>query len=154
MTHWQRTMSLRAVEGPLGPMLESYASFLNEEAYSHESFPNKTWFVIGLSRWLHKRHLDLGELTLGVGERFLQHRVPRRSGDPTTLRHFLTWMHGKGLISVQALQVHEKSEVEVLVEEYSAYLLTERGLASTSAVAYASLAHRFSSTPARVDDRI
>jgi integrase/recombinase XerD len=143
VNRWQRTKSLRTVEGPLSSILDSYASFLNDEGYSHESFLSKTRFVIGFSRWLHKKRIEMPELTFSVGTRFLQDRTPRRSGDATTLKHFLTWMCRRAFISAQALQAHEKSEVDALVEEYSAYLLSERGLASTSVVVYASLARRF-----------
>jgi len=142
MSCWQRKISLRSIEGPLSPVLESYATFLNEERFSHESFLSKTWFVIGFSRWLHRKRLEMREVTLGVGQGFLRDK-PRRSGDPATLKHFLTWMHSRGLISAQALQSREKSEVDTLVEEYSAYLLSERGLAATSSVVYAALTHRF-----------
>jgi integrase/recombinase XerD len=140
---WQRKISLRSIEGPLSPVLESYATSLNEEGYSHETFLSKTWFVIGFSRWLHQKRIEMLQLTLAVGQGFLRDRSPRRSGDPTTLRHFLMWMHSRGLIAAQALQRYEKSEVDTLVEEYSAYLVNERGLASTSRVVYISLAHRF-----------
>jgi integrase/recombinase XerD len=143
MACWQRKISLRSIEGPLSPLLESYATSLNEEGYSHETFLSKTWFVIGFSRWLHQRRIEMPELTLAVGQGFLRDRLPRRSGDPATLRHFLMWMHSRGLIAAQALQRYEKSEVDTLVEEYSAYLVNERGLASTSRVVYAALTHRF-----------
>jgi site-specific recombinase XerD len=143
MSCWQRKISLRSIEGPLSPVLESYATSLNKEGYSHEAFLSKTRFVIGFSRWLHQKRIEMTELTLAVGQGFLRDRSPRRSGDPATLRHFLIWMHSRGLISAQALQPREKSEVDMLVEEYSAYLLSERGLASTSRVVYASLTHRF-----------
>jgi integrase/recombinase XerD len=131
MERWQRKISLRSIEGPLSSILEAYASSLNVEGYSHESFLSKTRFVIGFSRWL------------SVGQRFLIGRKLSRSVDPTTLRHFLAWMHDKGLISAQALQSREKSEVDTLVEDYSGYLLSERGLAVTSVAAYTAIAHRF-----------
>jgi integrase/recombinase XerD len=140
---WQRKISLRSVEGPLSPILESYATSLNEEGYSHESFLSKTWFVMGFSRWLHQQRIQIPELTLSVGQRFLRHRRPRRSGDLIALRQLLTWMHGKGLIPAQALQLCEKSEVDALIDDFSGYLLRERGLASTSGAVYASIAHRF-----------
>lgn len=143
MNRWQRTKSLRPVAGPLSPVLESYASFLNEEGYSHESFLSKTRFVIGFSRWLHEKRIDMTELTINVGERFLRHRVPCRSGDTKTLRHFLGWLCSNGLIPANALRANERSEIDVLVDEYSAYLLAERGLAATSAVVYVALARRF-----------
>jgi site-specific recombinase XerD len=142
MNCWQRKISLRSTEGPLSPILESYSTSLNEEGYSHESFLGKTWFVIRFSRWLRQRHIEMAEVTLGVGQRFLRDK-PYRRGDPTTLRHFLLWMHSRGLISAQALQPREKSEVDTLVEEYSAYLLSERGLAATSAEVYAAITRRF-----------
>jgi site-specific recombinase XerD len=139
----QRKISLRSIKGPLSPILESYATSLNEEGYSHETFLSKTWFVIGFSRWLHQKRIEMPQLTLAVGQGFLRDRSPSRSGDSATLKHFLMWMHSRGLISAQALQRRGKSEVDTLVEEYSAYLVNERGLASTSRVVYASLTHRF-----------
>jgi integrase/recombinase XerD len=143
MERWQRKISLRSIEGPLSSILEAYASSLNVEGYSHLSFLSKTWFVIGLSRWLSHRHIEVSELTMSVGQRFLRQHKPGRSGDATTLRHFLAWMHDKGLISAQALQTREKSEVDTLVEDYSGYLLSERGLAVTSGAAYTAIARRF-----------
>ncbi len=140
---WQRKISLRSIEGPLSPILESYAASLNEDGYSHESFLSKTRFVIGFSRWLHHKRIEMPALTLAAGRRFLQDRKTGRSGDPATLKHLLTWMLGRGLISPQALQLHAKSEVDTLVDDYSTYLLRERGLASTSVAAYASITHRF-----------
>lgn len=143
MNRWQRTKSLRTVVGPLSPILESYASLLNEEGYSHESFLSKTRFVMGFSCWLHKKRIDTTELSISVGERFLRDRVPCRSGDPKTLRHFLTWMCSNGLISANALRAHERSDVDGLIDEYSAYLVAERGLAATSTAVYVALARRF-----------
>jgi site-specific recombinase XerD len=140
---WQRTTSLRWIEGPLSGILLSYAGLLNEERFSHESFLSKTRFVMHFSRWLHKHGMGVKDLTLTLGERFLRDCPSRRSGDPTTLKHFLTWMCSQELIPPQALQTHEKSEVETLIEEYASYLLAERGLASTSVEVYAALARRF-----------
>jgi site-specific recombinase XerD len=140
---WQRKISLRSIEGPLSSILESYAASLNVEGYSHESFLSKTRFVIEFSRWLHRKHIELSELTLSVGQRFMRDRKPRRSGDPTTLVHFLTWTHGKGFISERALQSREKSKVDALVDDYSTYLLSERGLATTSGAVYTAIADRF-----------
>ena len=102
MSCWQRKISLGSIEGPLSAILESYATALNEERYSHESFLSKTWFVIGFSRWLHRKRIMMPEVTRGVGQRFLRDK-PRRSGDPVTLTHFLAWMHSRGLISAEAL---------------------------------------------------
>jgi site-specific recombinase XerD len=139
---WQRSMSLDSVEGPLGPVLEGYAELLNEEGFSHESYLGKTWFAIRFSRWLHKHGFGLKNLTLSIGERFLRDYPPRR-GDPTTLKHFLAWLHSQELIPAQALQAHKKSKLDALIEEYSSYLLAERGLAPTSVEVYSSIAYRF-----------
>jgi integrase/recombinase XerD len=143
MERWERKISLRSIEGPLSVILESYASSLNADGYSHESFLSKTRFVIVFSRWLHCKRIEISELTLSVGQRFLRDRKSRRSGDPTTLRHLLAWMHSRGLLSEQALHSCEISEVDTLVADYSGYLLIERGLASTSVAAYTAIAHRF-----------
>jgi integrase/recombinase XerD len=142
MSCWQRKISLGSIAGPLSAILGSYATALNEEGYSHESFLSKTRFVIGFSHWLQQKRITMPEVTLGIGHGFLRDKI-RRSGDPTTLRHFLMWMHSRGFISARALRRHEKSAVDKLVEEYSAYLLNDRGLASTSCVAYAAITHRF-----------
>ena len=143
MGRWQRKISLRSIEGPLSSILESYATSLNKEGYSHGSFLSKTWFVIGFSRWLHRKRIKLSEVTLGVGQRFLRDRKRCRSGDPTTLRHFLTWMYSEGFLSAQALQSCEKSEVDTLAEDFSGYLLHECGFAATSSTVYAAITHRF-----------
>jgi len=143
MERWRRKISLRLIEGPLSSIVESYADSLNEEGYSHESFLSKTWFVMGFSRWLYHEHMEMSEVTLRVGQRFLRQHKPGRSGDATTLKQFLTWMHGERFISAQALQPRERSEVDWLVEDYSGYLLSERGLAATSGAVYTAIARRF-----------
>ncbi len=139
---WQRTILPGSVEGPLSPILEAYAGLLNEEAFSHESFLGMTWFVMRFSRWLHKHGIGTKDLTLSIGERFLRDCRPR-NGDPTTLKHLLAWMCRQQIIPPRALQAHETSNVDALVEEYSSYLVAERGLASTSVEIYSSLAKRF-----------
>jgi len=143
MGSWQRTRSLRSVEGPLSPILRSYAAFVNNEGYSYESFLTKTRFVIKFSRWLRRKQIRLRDLTREVGDDFLRSYSPHRSGDPTTLRQLLAWLRDKKMISDRALQTHERSDADMLVQEYAAYLLRERGLASTSIDVYTSLAHRF-----------
>ncbi len=141
---WQRAISPGSVEGPLSAVLESYASALNDERFSHETFLLKTWFVICFSRWLHLHNIDLRDVTRVVGERFLHdwHR-PRKSGAPAALRHFLAWMCTQGIIPSKALKAHETSEIDALIDEYSSYLVTERGLASTSVAVYIAHAQRF-----------
>lgn len=140
---WQRAISLGSVDGPLSAVLESYASALNDEQFSRETFLHKTWFVICFSRWLHLHNIGLKGITRRVGERFLRDWSPRRSGAPTTLRHFLAWMCGQGIIPSQALRARETSELDALIDEYSSYLRTDRGLASTSAAVYVAHAQRF-----------
>jgi site-specific recombinase XerD len=95
------------------------------------------------SRWLHQHGMGVKDVTLTVGERFLHDCPSRRSGDLTTLKHFLSWMCSQEFIPPQALQAHEKSEVQTLIEEYSSYLLAERGLASTSVEVYVAPTRRF-----------
>ncbi|MGA2564969.1 MAG: tyrosine-type recombinase/integrase [Steroidobacteraceae bacterium] len=124
-------------------MLESYASALNDERFSHETFLYKTWFVICFSRWLHRHDIGLKDVTRRAGERFLRDWSPRRPGAPAALTHFLAWMHSEGIIASQALRVRETSELDALIEEYSSYLLADRGLASTSTAVYVAYARRF-----------
>lgn len=140
---WQRTISLESVEGPLGAVLEPYASALNDERFSQETFLHKTWFVICFSRWLHLHNIGLKDVDRRVGERFLRDWSPRRTGAPTALRHFLAWMCEQGIIPSQALKADETSVLDALIDEYSSYLLTDRGLASTSAAVYVAHARRF-----------
>lgn len=140
---WHRAISLGSVEGPLSAVLDSYASALNDERFSHETFLNKTWFVICFSRWLHLHNIGLRDVTQRVGERFLRDWRPRKTGAPAALKHFLAWMCRQGIIPLQALKAHESSELDALIDEYSSYLLTERGLASTSATVYVAHARRF-----------
>jgi site-specific recombinase XerD len=140
---WQRAISLGSVEGPLSAVLESYAGALNDERFSQETFLHKTWFVICFSRWLHLHNIGLKDVTRRVGERFLHDWSPRRTGAPTALGHLLAWMCSQGIIPPQALRAHETSELDALIDEYSSYLLTDRGLASTSAAVYVAHARRF-----------
>jgi integrase/recombinase XerD len=53
------------------------------------------------------------------------------------------WLQTKGVVSSNALESCQKSYVDILTDEYSEYLAQERGLASTSIEAYASIARKF-----------
>lgn len=143
MRRWQRQIVPRSVDGPLVPFLKTYAAFLNDEGYSHESFLVKTRVVMRFSQWLKRRHVGIRDLTVQYAEEFWRVDSRCRVGVPRTLKEFLGWLQGKGILSSQACRAHEMSSVDLLVEEYTSYLRQERGLAGTSIEQYESLVRRF-----------
>lgn len=143
MEHWRRKKTPGLIEGPLTPVLKSYATFLNYLGYARKTFLHKTWLIIQFSRWLKGKRVAIEALTLRHTDRFLRGYSCRAPGDAATLTEFVVFLSKHHTLSRNALQTHPRSPVDMLIDEYSTYLLQERGLAPTSTKAYANIVRRF-----------
>jgi site-specific recombinase XerD len=145
VAHWRRKRAPVSIDidGPLTPFLKSYAAFLNYLGYAHQTFLRKTWLVGQFNKWLRRKRISIGDVSIQHTERFLHGYSYSKQGDPATLNDLVAWLCKRGVVSSDAVSAPEQSELNLLVEEYSTYLLQERGLASTSIKDYTGIVRRF-----------
>jgi len=98
-----------------------------------------------VSRWLASQQPKPEELSAARVEEFLQAR--RAAGYTLELSQrgmvpLLVYLRRLGVIPIPAVRV-ARTEAERLIEEYRSYLVTERGLAASSVVAYLATARLF-----------
>jgi len=141
----KRPSRLRA-EGPLAPYLGPYAEYLAERGYSQISFWKKTYLINAFSRWLDREGLPVNEITGDREEAFLRDRAKTRClkpGDHTALSDLRNWLGENGVIACKPIATDETSPVELLLQDYCAYLKDDRGLAVPTIENYAGCARRF-----------
>lgn len=132
------------VTGPLVPFADGFHAHLVERGYSLTSVQFHLQLLANLSRWMEAERLDGLGLSAAVLERFLAER--RRRGyakriSPRGLRPLLDYLAALGVLSAAAGVA--PTEVDRLLEEFSGYLLEERGLVADSVQLYVRIARRF-----------
>jgi site-specific recombinase XerD len=138
------TLYRKLIRGSYGEFARVYAAKLSDEGFGRQC----TWRSLSLFRDLmdwhacngHGRH-DLSEVHV---ERFLDHRSKHwsiDSGDRSALRRLLSALRQEGLIPA-ALPI-ERTEHELIVDVFAAYLTNERGLAASTVESHKLLSHRF-----------
>ena len=119
------------VSGPLDAYPGSFSQELSRLGYSSSRAAGHLQLMARLSRWLADIGWDPGELTVAWAERFVEHR--RASGRVhrcLTLRGMgplldhLREIGGAGTGTFAAMGRREQ-----LIEEFTGYLMAERGLA-------------------------
>jgi integrase/recombinase XerD len=134
------------VTGPLAPFVEVYAAELRDRGYTTTSVVNDLQQMERLSGWLQARGLRVLDLD---SERVDQFLAWQRAGG----RHRASWSRA-GLVCLQEVlrglgvlvfeDVAPPGSVSgVLLARFERYLLSERGLATASAMRYAVYARRF-----------
>lgn len=131
------------VEGPLGPFVDGFVAYLVEQGHSHRSVLGHVRRVRHMSCWMTAEGLGVAQLTPMRVERFLAER--RRQGQavmisPRGSRPLLEYLEGLGVLPAED---RVRSSAEMLLEEFRAYLLRERGLQASTAALYESAARLF-----------
>ncbi|MGC1476840.1 MAG: tyrosine-type recombinase/integrase [Terriglobales bacterium] len=134
-------------DGPLISFAEGFARELIEQGYRPHAATYQLRLIAHLSRWLAARHLEAGDLSPVVLNKFLAAR--RASGytlwlSPQALMPFLAHLRNSGW--VLAKPAAERSATEELLASYHTYLLGARGLAESSAAEYVHLVRPFVAT--------
>lgn len=119
------------VKGPLGPFVEGFTTFLVEEGHSRRSVQGHLRRVRHMSGWMT------------AVEAFLAER--RRQGQavmisPRGSRPLLSYLEGLGVLPSED---RVPSSAELLLEDFRAYLLDERGLQANTASLYENAARLF-----------
>lgn len=133
------------VSGPLGPYVAGFWDELKRLGYRPDAVSSLLQLMAHVSRWLEQQRLDLSELTSQRLDEFLVDR--RAEGytmwlSPKALVPMLGFLRGLGVVPDAAPVVPETAADE-LIEVFSSYLTSERGLARGTVVGYAFVARLF-----------
>ena len=136
-------------EGPLISFAEGFARELIRQGYRPHAATYQLRLIAHLSRWLAARHLEAGDLSPVVLNKFLAARRARGYTlwlSPKALMPFLDHLRNSGF--ALATSATERSATEELLASYRTYLLGARGLAESSAAEYVHLVRPFVATRA------
>jgi site-specific recombinase XerD len=127
----------------LGPFVDGFVVYLVEQGHSQGSVLGHVRRVRQMSCWMGVQGVEVAQLTPATVERFLAER--RRDGQtvmisPRGSRPLLSYL---GVLGVLPPEDRAPSSIELLLEDFRAYLLGERGLQANTAVLYANAARLF-----------
>jgi len=131
------------VERPLGPFVDGFVVYLAAQGHSDGSVKGHVLRVRQMSRWMTAEGVEVAQLTPATVERFLEQR--RRQGQavmisPRGSRPLLGYLEGLGVLPPED---RARSAAELLLEDFRAYLLSERGLGANTALLYENAARLF-----------
>lgn len=133
------------IGGPLAALAPGFVDDLVVRGYRPGPAADQLRLMADVSRWLAKRGLGGGDLTVVAAERFAAERRAagcRRLVSPRALRPLLDYLRGLG-VAPAAMAIAPSTPIGVLIERYSAYLLERRGLAASSVRDYVGVARAF-----------
>jgi site-specific recombinase XerD len=136
------------VSGPLSRFRAGFSAKLAAQGYTDLSLANQLRVTAHFSRWLEERHLEVGDLTSELVDRYLAFR--RRTRTCWTSRRALAPLLEH--LGVTAAVASAQPRRSGLLERYRVHLVHERALSTTvrahyEAIAQALFAHR---EPARL----
>jgi hypothetical protein len=139
------------VTGPLAPYAASFREELSNQGYAPGTASDHLRLMGHLSRWLVSHELDVADLTPTVVEQFLEARADEgytRALGLGAVVPILDHLRGLGVAPMPA-PVLPDGPIEVLIERYTGYLLSERGLLVGSVRNYVMVAAASSRTASR-----
>jgi integrase/recombinase XerD len=147
-----RWVWVATVSGPLASLEAAYRSWLAAGGYSPRTVSDLIWQLDGLSRWLEREQLAVGELTPERVERFEAARLAAGYSNrwARCARLPLEFLREIGAAPVLEPLVVD-GPVERLLGDYRGYLAGERGLAERTIENYQRTARRFLADRERAD---
>jgi integrase/recombinase XerD len=134
------------VSGPLQACAAGFREELSALGYSARSAAGHLQLMAHLSRWLVEIGLASGELTLPQAERFVQGRRDgsrvHRSLTLRGMQPLLEHLRRIGVVPAVAPGA-ASSGPEAVIEQFTGYLIDERGLAASTIANYRAVAGRF-----------
>jgi site-specific recombinase XerD len=127
--------------GPLGPYVDSFVSWLQEQHYSRSSVQSFVRAVSDWSRWLHVHGVGSNDVGAKQLEGFVRYRAQHaRNGAVDQdgrrgLQKMLVWLQKTGVAS-QSNVPAPLSDREIIVHEFGQYLLRQRGISSRTLRGY------------------
>ncbi len=136
------------VTGPLGPHGSGYRIELERLGYSPWTASAHLYLMADVSRWLRDQGLEPASFDSAAVRQFLVDR--RASGVVRRLTlqgliPLLGYLRGLGVVPGPAEPEHDRP-MDWLVEEFTGYLLSERGLSPRTVVGYQRVATQFLAT--------
>ncbi|MFK5950846.1 MAG: site-specific integrase [Methylococcales bacterium] len=119
--------------GILGQQIDDFATYFVAQDYSQKTFRSRFGLISKLSIWLQAHKLKLNDFNEKQISQFIQYRKKTTSnfigkGDGKTLQLLIEFLRNKGVIPKQKTPAPENESVEKLIQEFSLYLLEEKGL--------------------------
>lgn len=133
------------VAGPLAPFVDGFRARLHESGYTALTAVNELQLVANLSRWLDAGGWTAADLTPVRVIEFCEARRAAGYVSSLTPRSFtplVRFLTDLGVL-VDVARVVSGSAVEILLDSFHGFLLSERGLAGCTAIAYVARARRF-----------
>jgi integrase/recombinase XerD len=136
----------RMKKGPLGPHIVTYMEHLRTEGYARKSAHRMLRIVVGFSRWLERKDIEVAQIVHHHTVDYLRSR--KRSGyhphlcDQPALARMLKLLAEHGAIADLDPQPLP-TPGEKLLQQYDAYLQKERGLAWRTRIDYAPFVRQF-----------
>ncbi|MFN8550494.1 MAG: site-specific integrase [Candidatus Obscuribacterales bacterium] len=124
-------------QGPLSCYLDIFASQLIAEGYGVATARKQLMLIAEFSSWLNEKRIQLDQLGEAQLKKFLADvscKRPLRSTDSPALKRMLTIVQ-KHIISPPVVSL-EPSAIDILIEEFTFYLLRERGVTQTTVFHY------------------
>ncbi len=128
--------------GPLGPHVESFVQFMRAQGYARSVIRARVRVVARLSKWMERRKLSAEQLCEARLLEFTQGRDRSSTEVAGTLRPFLEHLRRRGIASA-LVEPQPRAFKDVVARDYTVYLQTERGLATTTIARYLRLACSF-----------
>lgn len=130
---------------PLGPVLEGFVAWLEEQRYPHQHIRLKLGHVSFLNRWLQKRALGFTQLDEEVARRCVASR--RRSGklernELHTYQQVIEFLRRAGHLP-PCEQPVDTSPARELLDDLRAFLLEERRVSGMTATRYIGFVQAF-----------
>ena len=132
------------ISGPLQPFLSGFATELARQGYTPRSLLTQLNLLAHVSRWLHARDLDVGDLRERT-QQFLEARQAAGYKGLLTgkaLRPLLTYLRTRGAIPPAPTPI-PAGPVDETLARYRDYLTVEQGLKQDTARGYVDAARPF-----------
>ncbi len=138
-------LSARLSHGPLSGVVPTYVWHLSEQGYTERSSENFFCLLANLNEWLHRRQLQVSDLTEKTVDQYLKYRnVHFRTlhDDRSILRRILRLLQDEGLLETKTRPLINNPHQGVEAD-YDRYLSLERGLAASTRLNYRGVVHCF-----------
>jgi integrase/recombinase XerD len=137
-------LALRTLRGPLAPYLADFEHLLRRDGYAPTTVRRKMRLVRDFSAWLGRRTIDIKDLTLEHGERYLRYRARHRrpsTDDIAGLKQLLELLREERIVAQKVGK--QSTHLDRLVDRYGLYLHEERAVAPITVVTYSQVVRSF-----------
>ncbi len=136
----------RVHEGPLGPYMDMFATYLHEKGYAQFTGHSQIRVIAKLSKWLEQRKLQIGDLDEKKIDEFIlsrKHSGPLRHGEVAALYRSLEQLRRVGAIRAPAPAKVAEGPLDRIEGAFKKYLEQDRGLVRKTIERYLPFVHQF-----------